>query len=94
MHDPYSIKYAGVMTSIEYLKTRTLTTRKHITQNSMEDSPFCKYNSRTATQETPLLLWNPNVNYRLHKSHLLGTIQRQMNPVFPSGFRPKFCEHF
>jgi hypothetical protein len=45
-------------------------------------------NSRPASQEIPLLLWNPKVHYRVQKSLSLIRTLSQMNPVhtFPTSF--------
>jgi hypothetical protein len=49
--------------------------------NSMEQGPSWETNSFSASQQVPLLLWNPNVHYRVHKSLSLVHILSQMDPV-------------
>jgi hypothetical protein len=36
----------------------------------MEQKPSWEANNFSASQEIPLILWNPEVNYRIHKSPL------------------------
>jgi hypothetical protein len=48
---------------------------------SLEQSPPWKANSRSASQETPLLLWNYKGRYRIHKSPPLVPTLSQINPV-------------
>jgi hypothetical protein len=56
--------------------------------NSMKQSPSSEANSRSASQEITLLLWNLKVRYRVHKSSLMDPIPSQMNPLhnFPPYF--------
>jgi hypothetical protein len=51
-------------------------------------SPSWEANSYSASQETPLLLWNPKVHYRLHKSPPLVPVPSEINPdhTFPPYF--------
>jgi hypothetical protein len=48
--------------------------------NSMEHSPSCGANIRSAGQEILLLLWNSRVQCRVHKSLQLDSVLSQVNP--------------
>jgi hypothetical protein len=42
--------------------------RKKIKTKYMDESSCCKANTFTYRQESPCILWNPNVQYRVHMS--------------------------
>jgi len=54
----------------------------------MEHNPSSEANSHLASQEIPLLLYNPKFRYRVRKSPPLAPILSQMHPLY--AFSPSF----
>jgi hypothetical protein len=47
----------------------------------MEQRPSWEANNFSASQEIPHILWNPDVQYRIHKSPAPVSILSQLKPV-------------
>jgi hypothetical protein len=58
------------------LKRKQFIVKLHLWRRSSEEA-----NNRSASQEIPRLLWNPNAHYRVHNSTSPVHILSQMNPM-------------
>jgi hypothetical protein len=68
-----ALKVSSIMI-ISYIHFNKLT-------QSMEQSPSWEANRPAASQETPRILWNQKVHYRIHNSPPLVPIPSQLSPV-------------
>jgi hypothetical protein len=59
---------------------------KYLLNNSKQHSPSSQANQISASQEIPLILWQPNIHYRIHNCPPPAPVLSQLDPVHTPTF--------